>query len=105
MASGNLFETTFALKQWAEWKAEEIEATFTGEPAHIQELVDNHEFVVAVWKDDEQEGGSDCLIIKGRARIFFGRFDPTRDGAAIPCASSAAAEAIQMCVKSGVRMG
>jgi hypothetical protein len=73
--------------RWAGWKSEEVAETFTGDPDQIQELVDNHELVLAVWKDDQypEADGYNVLIIKGRPRFIAGHFDTSGSWTAIPC--------------------
>lgn len=67
----------YEFMRWAGWKSEEVAETFTGDPDQIQELVDNHELVLGVWKDDQypEANGCDVLIIKGRPRFIAGHFD------------------------------
>src|ERR671923_223939 len=76
-------------------------------PDQIQELVDNHELVLAVWKDDQypEADGYDVLIIKGRPRFIAGHFDTSGSWTAIPYTGPELAEAIQSCVRTSVRMG
>jgi hypothetical protein len=67
----------YEFMRWAGRKSEEVAETFTGDPDQIQELVDKHELVLAVWKDDRypDANGYDVLIIKGRPRFIAGDFD------------------------------
>jgi hypothetical protein len=97
----------YEFMRWAGWKSAEVAETFTGDPDQIQELVDKHELVLAVWKDDQypEANGYDVLIIKGRPRFIAGHFDTSGSWTAIPCTGPSQAEAIQLCVRTGVRMG
>jgi hypothetical protein len=81
--------------------------TFTDDPDQIQELVENHELVLAVWKDNQypEADGYNVLIIKGNPRFIAGHFDTSGSWTAIPCKGPEQAEAIQSCVRTGVQMG